>query len=229
MPQIPYQQLEKHLSPPRFGRYLTAASNHKTKAKRLYKANLRVAQAFHPLLSLLEVALRNGLNSVLTVKFGDPDWIINQQRGFMSDPSLRHGNFFLRKEAEKASNRLTRKRVIVTSGKIIAEQTFGFWTEFFEPHHYRLVGGCPIRIFAHLPSHIKRRNVANQLAKIRLFRNRISHNEPVCFIINRVDFTPAEEVHDAILSILQWLEPGFAVWVNDLDSVKQEIHKAQAL
>ena len=228
MPQILYHKLEKHLSEPRLGRYLLASLGRKTKAKRLYKANLQVAQAFQPLLSMLEVVLRNGLNDALTVRFSDSDWIINQQSGFMSDPSLRHGNFYLQREVGKAINRLTRNHITVTSGNVIAEQSFGFWTELFEPYHYRLIGGCPLRVFAHLPRQFKRSHISKELLKIRLFRNRISHNEPVCFGMNRVDFTLVEEVHDSILNILGWIEPELVTWVKDLDQVKPAIKKAQS-
>jgi hypothetical protein len=47
----------KYLSRPRYNRYLKATANNKDRAKRLYNANIRLAQAFHPLLSQFEVVL----------------------------------------------------------------------------------------------------------------------------------------------------------------------------
>lgn len=38
----------KYLSIPRYNRYLQATQSDKPRAKRLYNANIRLAQAFHP-------------------------------------------------------------------------------------------------------------------------------------------------------------------------------------
>lgn len=73
----------QYLSRSRYNRYLYPTHNHKKKAKRLYNANIRLAQAFHPLLTQFEVILRNSLNNILAAHFIDPDWIINQKNGFM--------------------------------------------------------------------------------------------------------------------------------------------------
>lgn len=69
----------KYLSRPRYNRYLNATTNNKNRAKRLYNANIRLAQAMHPILTQLEVVLRNSLNLQLSSHFVDNDWIINQK------------------------------------------------------------------------------------------------------------------------------------------------------
>ncbi len=139
-----FQKIRKYLSSQRIDRYLQATGNQQTKAVRLYKTNLRIAQAFHPLLGALEVILRNCINRILTTYFSDHDWIINQKTGFMSDPSLTHidrrtgrrvTNDFLKSSIEKSESRLRRLRVPVSSSKIIADQTFGFWTDCRMVHY----------------------------------------------------------------------------------------------
>ncbi len=85
-----YQKVRLYLSSQRIDRYLIATGNRKTRAVRLYKANLKIAQSFHPLLGALEVTLRNRINTILSAHFSDPDWIINQKTGFMAAPSLTH-------------------------------------------------------------------------------------------------------------------------------------------
>jgi hypothetical protein len=82
-----FTELERHLSIPRINRYLTLCGN-KTKAAKLYKGNLAIAQAFHPILGVFEVVLRNHLYNAVANYFRDIDWIINQQAGFMSAPPL---------------------------------------------------------------------------------------------------------------------------------------------
>lgn len=154
-----FEDFRQYFSATRVNRYLFATGNSKSKAVKLYKANLKTSQAFHPLLGILEVILRNRLNDILTSHFADPDWIINQKTGFMSDPSLRFTykrtrvqktNDFLKREINKAEKRLLKMGTPITCGKIIAEQTLGFWTVLFEVHHYRLLKGKPIQIFQSL-------------------------------------------------------------------------------
>jgi hypothetical protein len=50
-------------------------------------------------------------------------------------------------KSEKQAMKAYKANSKVTSGKIIAEQTLGFWTDLFEVHHYRLLKGKPIQIF----------------------------------------------------------------------------------
>jgi len=208
-----FHDFRQYFSSSRISRYLAATGNSQTKAITLYKANLKVSQAFHPLPGVFEVIFRNRVNDILTAHFTDPDWIINQKAGFMSDPSLtftykrtgqRKTNDFLKTEINKAEKRLRRSGTPITSGKIIAEQTIGFWTDLFEVHHYRLLRGKPIQIFKTLPPGNGRKEVNDELDKIRRFRNRINHNEPVCFSGNSINFTETLEVHQSVSGFVYW-------------------------
>ncbi|SEA23764.1 Abi family protein [Pedobacter hartonius] len=232
-----YHKVQTILSIPRIDRYFVATGS-KTNAVRLYKANLKIAQAFHPILGILEVILRNRINDILAVFFGDMDWLISQKRGFMSDPSLtyfdkrtnqRKTNDFLKKSVLKSENRLRRFGTVITSGKIIADQTLGFWTELFETLHYRLLQGRPIQIFTHLPPSIGRREVRDRLNDIRQFRNRINHNEPICFNGNNIDFTYAESIYRSVHEILSWIDPDINAFTSDLDKVLREIAFAKRI
>lgn len=204
----------------------------------LYKANLKTSQAFHPLLGVFEVIFRNRLNDILTSHFTDPDWIINQKTGFMSDPSLRFTykrtgqhkiNDFLKREISKAEKRIQKTSTPITSGKIIAEQTLGFWTDLFEVHHYRLLKGKPIQIFHSLPPGHGRKEVNDELDKVRRFRNRINHNEPICFNGNTIDFTETLEVHKSIVNLLTWIDPEIIKLISDTDRVKKTIKRAEKI
>lgn len=117
----------KYLSRPRYNRYLSATGNDKNRAKRLYNGNIRLTQAIHPLLTQFEVVLRNSLNLQLIVYFGNTNWIITEKDGFMKNASLRQSNYFLRRSVTKAENRLNRRGIPVTGGKVISDQNFGFW------------------------------------------------------------------------------------------------------
>jgi len=227
-----FKAFRQYFSASRISRYLAATGNSTGRTIKLYKANLKVSQAFHPLLGVFEVVLRNRINDILTAQFTDPDWIINQKTGFMSDPSLRYThkrtgqvktNEFLKNEITKAERRLRKTGAPITSGKIIAEQTLGFWTDLFEVHHYKLLRSKPIQIFQSLPARHGRKEVNDELDKVRRFRNRINHNEPICFIGNNIDYTETLEVHNSINKILTWIDPEFIKLIKDLDKVQKTI------
>lgn len=224
-----FNDFKTYFSEARVNRYLLACENSTQKALKLYKLNLKTAQAFHPLLGVFEVVLRNRLNDILAAHFTDPDWIVNQKTGFMSDPTLRFTykktgqvktNDFLKQEITKAEKRLHKSHTPITSGKIIAEQTLGFWTDLFEVHHYRLLRGKPIQIFKGLPAGYGRKEVIDELNRVRRFRNRINHNEPICFNGNNIDFTEAMRVHQSIQNILTWIDPEIIKLMASLDKVK---------
>jgi hypothetical protein len=233
--QMVLKNFKKYFSSARVNRYLTATGNSNTRAQKLYKANLKIAQAFHPILGVLEVVLRNRINDILTAHFTDPDWIVNQKSGFMVDRSLtyihkrtgrRIQNDFLKREVEKAEKRIRKNGAVITSGKIIAEQTLGFWTDLFEVHHYRLLIGKPIQIFSILPSGHGRKEITDELDKIRRFRNRISHNEPICFSGNNIDFSLANDALVSIKKVFQWIDPDLLKFIKNIDKADKSIQSA---
>jgi len=209
-------------SSPRISRYLAATGNDNKRTIKLYKANLRLAQAFHPLLGIVEVVIRNRLNDVISAHFTDPDWIINQKSGFMSDPSI---SPFLRNEIAKIEIRLKKRGIAITSGKIISELPFGFWSELFERNQYKLLLGKPIQIFTHLPSETGRKEIFASLNSIRTLRNRINHNEPICFNEIYIDTNYASETHREIIRILNLINPNFTIFIKDVDIVQKCIDR----
>ncbi|MBO9617966.1 MAG: hypothetical protein J7539_02930 [Niabella sp.] len=154
----------------------------------------------------------------------------------MTAPSLTHIerrtgkqiiNDFLKVSVEKSEKRLRRLEVPVTSGKIIADQSLGFWTDLFEVHHYKLLSGRPIQIFNNFPPGHGRSDVCDRLNKIRRFRNRINHNEPICFNGSVIDFAYPAEIYNAIAEILIWIDPELIEWIKEFDRVRENIVSAE--
>ena len=59
----------------------------------------------------------------------------------------------------KAEKKIADRGVRVTTGRVIAEQTLGFWNSFYETHHYALLAGVPCRIFKKLPPGFGRKEI----------------------------------------------------------------------
>ena len=220
-----YTKLEQYLSKPRLDRYLISCSNSQARAVALYAENIKVSQAFYPLMNLFETFLRNKINENLTNYFADAAWIINQKAGFMSDPSL--GNKYrLRKCVEDAEFNI---RGTITPGKIVSEQSLGFWTSLFEPRHYSLIYGSVIHCFSNKPASVKRNDIANYLKRIREFRNRIYHNEAICFNNITIDFTHVSAIRSDIYTLLDWMDADLRLYVNQFDNINAATAQALAV
>lgn len=224
-----YQLRNKYLSEPRINRYLNATHQNKVRSKRLYHANIRLAQAFHPILTQFEVILRNSLNEQLSVYFSDKDWIINQKSEFMSDPSLSQSRYFLKKSVQKSERNLTTKGIPTTCGKIISDQNFGFWLALFLPHHYMLIGGEPIKIFKHKPPIEDRASLYSKLNDLRKFRNRTNHCEPICFQGNAISCSKALSIRNNIYYLIRWIEPELETFLRNIDNIPNKVNQIMTI
>jgi hypothetical protein len=147
----------------------------------------------------------------------------------MSDGSLSVSKFFLKNSVGNAERNIVRKGGTVTAGKVLAEQSLGFWTSFFEKHHYRLVGGVVIHCFPHKPANVNRRILSPKLDRIRDFRNRIYHNEPICFTGNQVDFSYAARIRNELYELLDWIDGDLSAYVKTFDSIDSKINTAKSI
>ncbi len=220
-----YTKLEHYVSKPRLDRYLISCSNSQARAINLSAENIKVSQAFYPLMNLFETFLRNKINDNLTTHFSDGAWIINQKTGFMSDPSL-GPKYRMKKCVIDAEFNI---RGTITPGKIVAEQSLGFWTSLFEPSHYSLISGSVLGCFPNKPTTANRNTISSYLKRIREFRNRIYHNEAICFNNITIDFTHVSAIKSDIYTLLDWMDADLKPYVQQFDNISAAIVQAQAV
>ncbi len=207
-----FNQLQDLLSVARLDRYLVATGGDTERATRLYQVNLKLAQAFHPVLGVFEVVLRNKIDQALEVYFNDPDWIINQKRVL--------GGRLLTQILE-AENRLLADRIPVSKGRLVASQMLGFWTDIFSKPTFKNLKGSPIHIFKNPPPALVRADISTRLNQIRQLRNRINHNEPICFKHHQIDYTEVAAVHQAMYDVMDWIDPDIRRFLQGLDEVQK--------
>ena len=201
------------------------------KAVAFYEQNIMLSRSFYPLISVIEVALRNAIDRNCITHFADPNWLINQKPGFMSDRRLTYvnrlgiqkTNDFLKKSVEDAEKKIQKGGRPITHNALVGELNFGFWTELFQPTHYALLQGTPIRAFPNLPKGIKRVNVFNILNEIRIFRNRVFHNEPICFHAGFCGIQEPSRIRKQINDVLNWLSPNIMTWLNGFEDSSFEL------
>ncbi len=207
------QHLKYYLSTPRFNVYLAKTNYDFDKAYRLYKVNIELSEAFYPILSVLEVSLRNAVNETLKQHFNDPYWFKNslpvEFLPFVSD----------------ATQKLIAQRKNITGDRIIAELNFGFWNRLFNRHYTGLLWK-PLRlIFQNTPKHLRQRDtIAGALYRIRTLRNRIYHYEPI--FGNLQDL---ENQYNEMLTFLTWFDNDLPKLLTDIDRFNDILKKAKAI
>src|ERR1700712_3261820 len=83
--------LAKHewlFSKERLKKYRDNFNNDDRRAVCLYKYNIQACQALYPLISILEVALRNAIDRVLAAYFDDAGWLISKRDFFANHPDM---------------------------------------------------------------------------------------------------------------------------------------------
>nr|WP_277601109.1 Abi family protein [Pseudoflavitalea rhizosphaerae] len=204
-------------------KFLSAVMNSELNAKKLYHINLNVSRSFYPILHMFEIALRNAMYERLAIHFSNPHWIVHEKNGFMSDRSLAVSGFHMKHSVREAEEIVKNKYGSVSATRVMANQHFGFWTRLFDLAHYRLIGGSIIHCFPNRPPFANRRDIASKLNRIRSFRNRIYHNEPICFSGYCLNFDLATTTQKEIYEVLQWMDQDLAVYVRHFDDIEEEL------
>lgn len=223
-----YEKLEYYISSRRLERYYNACKYSKTNTKKLYSINMKLSQAFYPILSMLEIFLRNSIDNTLTVHFSDHNWIISQKTEFMSNSSLAP-RYILRESIDSAESKIKRRDDKITSGKIIAEQSLGFWISLFYKNHYRLLKGVIIKCFPFKESYVNRNDIFQSLDRIRKFRNRVYHNESICFDNRLISFKYPELIRNEIYKVIAWMNPDLVQYLKEFDKTDHYIKVGESL
>ena len=187
------QLYEKLFSTERMQKYFHRFPNDDAKAIELYHANIRISEAFYPVLAVFEVALRNSLNRELIAYFGTEDWYLQIE----STTGLRN----LKNEINTAKRHISNRNETITGSKVVAELTLGFWVRLMNAEYERILWKPLRRAFPFADKKDRQRNkISAPINNIRAFRNRVFHHEPIAW-----NLTKLNELHQEILTVLKWL------------------------
>lgn len=195
-----YNECEVAFSPARLSRYKAACGGDTRKAMTLYRYNVRLCQKFYAVLSVFEIILRNAIDRHFRAYYNDPNWIEHQlQTGGMLAYSPKKA------ETQKHIRDLT-KRGKLTPDKVVAAQSFGFWTYLFNKIPFNAGGKKILDIFPNKQLGLGQKAVYNELQDIKLFRNRIAHHEPICFdMLGNRNLSYMQQNYDKILKYISFL------------------------
>lgn len=179
--------LERWLSAPRLGRYLTAANQDRTRALDLYEWNARVSAAILHDLAHFEVALRNAYDGALTAAMppGPAHWTFLSTTVFpplyrtkrVSAGSPQHIDINRKPREILDAAVQTAGGPSAPPGKVIANLSFGFWRYLSSKGHEKSLW-VPYLHSAFLPK-TNRSNVDARVGRLHDLRNRVAHHEPL--------------------------------------------------
>lgn len=206
---------EKIFSTERMMRYFQKYPNNDFKAISHYHLNIRISESFYPILSILEVSLRNSMNRELTRFFETEDWylIIDSTFGLEN----------LKKDIDTAKKHIINRKEHLTSAKVIAELTLGFWVRLLNAEYERILWKPLRKAFPYLEKQQRKRHtVSAPVNKIRHFRNRVFHHEPIAW-----NFEKLENTHYEILLVMSWINKDLPQIVSKFDRVNDVIQNAK--
>lgn len=199
------QFFNKVFSDERMQKYFDAHPKDESLAAAHYQYNIEISESFYPCLSVFEVALRNAINRELITKFGTEEWYNH----FPTTAGLSK----LTKEIAVAQMQITKRRELVTPSKVVAELTFGFWARLFNSEFELILWKDLRRAFPYLPKAKKqRKHISAPINNFRNFRNRIFHNEPICWNLHKL-----AEIHDQMVEVLGWINNDLPDWMEQFD------------
>lgn len=142
-----------------------------------YLDNIVYSQTYYATLHLIEVALRNKMNAMLSTKLGN---------SWLSD-SIIHSTFLYKDTIDILHNQIIsikKQKTNINHDDIVSNLTFGFWVSLFSRKYYKKYSTTEIKTVFNVPRHAianetKLLQISRELAVIKNFRNRVFHYEKV--------------------------------------------------
>ncbi|MDR2243447.1 Abi family protein [Providencia sp. PROV188] len=193
--------IKENISDNRFSAYLKKAGFNEIYAFNLYLYNARISKAFLFPLHMLEVSLRNRINRIFKILYGD-DWA--NQQAFRSN---------LTSESLNSLDTAFRRCDMKHTENVIAELSFDFWSNLFRAEYDRVFWQKNMKVLT--PHHITTRKEFQKIIKnINKLRNRIAHYEP----IHDLDIST---LHSQVIDVINWISLETSRWVKHYSTVNE--------
>lgn len=210
--------IERIISKERLEPYLKYHDNDFKLAIEHYKANIEISEAFYPLLSILEIGLRNNIDYQLFRLFNDSYW-------FEHPDFIKMVTKFQIDKVTEARNNVLREKKNVTSGRILSELAFGFWTSLFDSKFERDLWKNMRLAFPNCPKRLRqRKSMSSKFNGIRKLRNRIFHHEAITWNLKAI-----ENYKNEIKEGIDWLDKELFNWSEDIFRIDKVINRKKHL
>jgi hypothetical protein len=206
--EVYWKNLQRILSSERLFAYGADGAGPRTIVSR-YLWNMALCESLYAPLQLFEVGLRNSIDQSMLQIVGVPNWYDTVQ--------LTGWGY---QKVGDAKTKISKQRYTVTSGRVVAELSLGFWTSLFEPHYERpdarfLPGGIKL-VFPKLPKSLhKHKFIKSRLDRVRKLRNRVFHHERI------VHWLDLQQQHESMLEVIEWIDFDLGSIADKVDSFNQ--------
>lgn len=202
-----YAQLQNALAPERIEAYGTPGDEPKVIFAR-YLLNMSLCESLYSPLQFAEIALRNSIHRQLSNHFQTSEWY------------RAHNHFtpWQKRAIQESVESLKKRAKPVTSGRIVAELTFGFWTGFFNKSQAKssISQKLLADVFPNLPRRQRTLKAINlRWIRIRDLRNRIFHHERI------LHWKDLDQQHSELIEAIYWISPELAELAKTLDRYSQ--------
>ena len=204
-----FQKIENILHTERIDAYRQDEANDAVTLSR-YLLNVALSEALYPVLQFAEIALRNAVHRELSARCRTDAWYDSPQARLTP---------WQHDKVTEAKDTLRKHRKPLSSGRIVAELTFGFWTAFFNNSHARTGIGSFLskNAFPHAPATEQyQAKLDKRWLEIRDLRNRVFHHERI------LHWKDLDLRHQAILEMIGWMSP-------ELDDLAKTIDRFNVL
>lgn len=160
-----------------------------------YALNMALSESLYPVLQFSEIALRNAIHQAMTMRCLTDAWY---------DTRVARLTPWQVDQITAAKSSLAKHRKPITTGRMVAELNFGFWTGFFNKVHSQTgIGHClTSTIYPHAPLAEQDLNkMGIRWQKIRDLRNRVFHHERI------LHWRDLDQRHQSILDVIEWMSP----------------------
>lgn len=215
---IPWEVVERVISPHRLESYLRDSVDRRELALALYEWNNELSAAFWELISLLEVGLRNTIDQKLeerSRRLGrDTHWIFDES-GELGRRDNAEKNLYPYRDIYSAIGRVRRNEKPVSPQQIISETSLGFWHQLVSSKSLSIwpdIAGA----FPYAPSR-DQSYIAELVQDLRKLRNRISHH-------HKLQAKSIERGELLILELAKAIDPEFSIWLKRVSKIEIVLH-----
>ncbi len=170
-----------------------------------YALNVALSESLYSALQFAEIALRNAIHQSMTARCKTDAWY--------DTPNARL-TVWQKVRITEAKTSLTDHRKPITSGRMVAELNFGFWTGFFNKAHGQTGIGHYLAstIYPHAPLGEQDLNkLGVRWRHIRDLRNRVFHHERI------LHWKDLDAQHQSILEMISWISPELHEFTKKMD------------
>lgn len=216
-----FPALDTHLMPARLAPYVGACRGDTAKARRLYVWNIEVSAAFWGPISGVEIAFRNTIHQALAAHFGRPDWWHDPSMDKRDVAKAHEEEFRLRRQRTRITNAAP-----LTADDVVAALSFGFWSSivdgpsnaFEQNRHWHTCLRHAFPNWHYRPGTKGRKDFVRRVERLRKFRNRVAHHEPLH------DRDLAGD-HDKLIAMAGFIDHDLGRFIDSHSRVPDVLHR----